>query len=129
MSHSLTLADENTSTYLSILDEEGDMAVALSCMDICERIGVDFIKSKKKIIEGSRVCVVDTNIPKETLEVIAEVEGVDLFLDTVSTKKAQKVKDFIGRFHTIKPNRYEAEVLTGISVDNVDKAKKPVKYF
>ncbi|WP_027309018.1 PfkB family carbohydrate kinase [Caloramator sp. ALD01] len=124
MSHSLIVSDENTSTYLSILDEDGDMAVALSCMDICDRIGVDFIKSKKKIIEGSRVCIVDTNIPKETLEVIAELEDVVLFLDTVSTKKAQKVKDFIGKFHTIKPNRYEAEILTGIYVDNVDKAKK-----
>ncbi|MCX7951074.1 MAG: PfkB family carbohydrate kinase [Clostridiales bacterium] len=124
MTESLVLSSANTSTYLSILDENGDMAVALSCMDICEKLDVSFIKSKKSIVENSRVCVVDTNIPKETLEYLVEVQGIELFLDTVSTAKAQKVKDIIGKFHTIKPNRYEAEILTGISVDNVDKAKK-----
>lgn len=129
MTDSLVLASDNTSTYLSILDEDGDMAVALSCMDICEKLDVSFIKSKRSIVENSRVCVVDTNVPKETLEYLVEVQGALLFLDTVSTAKAEKVKSIIGKFHTIKPNRYEAEILTGISVDNVDKAKKACEAF
>ncbi|CDF59203.1 PfkB family carbohydrate kinase [Thermobrachium celere] len=124
MSHSLVLSGEYTSTYLSILNEKGDMEVALSCMDICEKINVDYIKAKRKIIEGSRLCVVDTNIPKEAIEVLTEFDDLILFLDTVSTAKAEKVRDIIGNFHTVKPNIYEAEVLTGICVDSVDKGKK-----
>ena len=52
-----------------------------------------------------------------------------MILDTVSTKKAIKVKDFIGRFHTIKPNRMEAEILSGISIYSKDDMKRAGDYF
>ncbi|SKA98241.1 pseudouridine kinase [Caloramator quimbayensis] len=119
----------STSTYLSILDEKKDMAVALSCMDICEEITIDYIKSKENIFKNSKICIADTNLSREVLEYITQIKDVNIFLDTVSTSKAQRVKDFIGRLHTIKPNRYEAQVLTGISVDSVDNAKRACEYL
>lgn len=119
----------STSTYLSILDENGDMAVALSCMDICEEITIDYIKSKEDIFKNSKICITDTNLSREVLEYISQMNDTHIFLDTVSTSKAQRVKDFIGRFHTIKPNRYEMQVLTGINVDSVDNAKRACEYL
>ncbi|QCX34337.1 kinase [Caloramator sp. E03] len=119
----------STSTYLSILDEKKDMAVALSCMDVCDEITIDYIKSKENILKDSKICIADTNLSREVLEYITQIKDVNIFLDTVSTSKAKRVKDFIGRFHTIKPNRYEAQVLTGINVDSIDNAKRACEYL
>jgi len=117
MSDSLVLKGESTSTYLSILDEKMDMVLAISHMDICDRMTVEFIKSKRHIIENAALCILDTNIPLDVLEyVLTTFKETVFFLDTVSSTKAKKVKDLIGYFHTIKPNRIEAEMLTGVQI-------------
>lgn len=118
MEESLIMEGQSTSNYLSILNETGDMEVAISHMDIFDKITTDFIASKKHIIENSKVCVIDTNIPKEVIEyMLTSYKGVEFFLDTVSTTKCQKVKDLIGYFNTVKPNKIEAEILTGVKIE------------
>lgn len=129
MSDSLIVQDKDTSTYLAILDENGDMKLALSSMDIFENLSVPFIESKRDIIENSRLCVVDTNIPEEVIRYMVENIEADYFLDTVSTTKAQKVKDIIGSFHTIKPNKIEAEILSGIEINSQDDLKRASYYL
>jgi pseudouridine kinase len=130
MDETLILKDHATSTYLSILDGNGDMMVAVAYMDIIDKVSVDFIKKKKNIIQNSKICIIDTNIPKETIEyILTNYKEVDFFLDTVSTTKAKKVKDIIGYFHTIKPNKLEAETLSGIKINNENDLKKVSKYF
>ena len=54
---------------------------------------------------------------------------VFLFCLFDSTKKALKVKEFIGRFHTIKPNRLEAEILSGTNIYGNDDLKRVGDYF
>ncbi|HZJ99971.1 MAG TPA: carbohydrate kinase family protein [Tissierellaceae bacterium] len=121
LDNTLILEGENTSIYLSILNEDGDMEIAISSMDIYEKMNIEFIKEQKDIIENSGLCIIDTNLPKETIEyILTRFKGVDFFLDTVSTAKTEKVKDLIGCFHTIKPNKFEAEILTGIKIDSDD---------
>jgi len=125
MKDSMILEDSSSSMYLSVLDERGDMVVAISSMDIYEKMTIDFIKQKKQVINGSRFCIIDTNIPREVIEYIAtNHDEVDFFLDTVSTTKSKKVKDIIGYFHTIKPNKIEAEILTGIEINTDDDLKR-----
>lgn len=130
MKESLVLKDGSTSTYLAILDENGDMNVGISYMDIFERMSLDFIKEKKALIENSRLCILDTNLPKEVIDyLITQCRKTVFFLDTVSTSKAKKVKDNIGLFHTIKPNKIEAEMLSGISIKNEQDLIKASEYF
>lgn len=130
MDDSLILEGEDTSIYLSILDESHDMALALSSMEIYNKMTVEFIKTKNHIIENSMICIIDTNIPIDVIEYILLNNRKTIFmLDTVSTSKAKKVKDFIGYFHTIKPNRLEAEVLTGMTIQDNKDLKKAAEYF
>jgi len=130
MEDSLILEGEATSIYLSMLDQSGDMIAAISYMDIYENMTVEFIKEKKKVIDNSKLCIIDTNISKEVIEfILMNHKKIDFFLDTVSTAKAKKVKDLIGYFHTIKPNRIEAELLTGIEINDEDDLKRASEYF
>lgn len=129
MSDSLILQDHSTSTYLSILDEKGDIGVALSSMDILRKMSISFIEEKRDIIENSKVCVVDTNLPKDILEYMVTNFQTNYFLDPVSTTKAKKIKDIIGYFHTITPNKIEAEILSGRKINGEKDLKLVGKYF
>ncbi|MCT4595351.1 MAG: PfkB family carbohydrate kinase [Anaeromicrobium sp.] len=130
MNHCLFLRDHPSSTYLSILDENGDMLGAIASMDILDKMSIDFIREKQHIIKNSNVLVLDTNIPADTLYYIASnFKDVPIFIDPVSTAKALKIKDFIGLFHTIKPNKLEAETLSGIKINNNDDLERVCDYF
>lgn len=130
MKDSLVLKGQQTSTYMAVLDEKGDMSVAIAYMDIYDNLSIDFIKDKKQIVENSRLCIIDTNIPKDVIEyVLTANKKTDFFLDTVSTTKAMKVKNLIGYFHTIKPNKIEAEMLSGIEINTNEDLKRASFYF
>lgn len=116
---------ESTSVYLAVLDESNDMAVAISSMDIFERMTVDFIKDKKHVIDNSMLCILDTNIPEEVIEyLLSNHRSKDFFLDTVSTAKAKKVKNLIGNIHTLKSNKIEIESIAGIEINNENDLRK-----
>ncbi|NLN14597.1 MAG: kinase [Tissierellia bacterium] len=124
MEDTLVLEGENTSVYLSILNESGDMEIAISSMDIYDKMDEEFIESKRDIIENAKLCVIDANIPKEVIQyIVTKFKGV-FFLDTVSTAKTEMVKELIGYFHTVKPNKLEAEILTGIKIKDSEDLKK-----
>lgn len=130
MSDFLIMDGQSTSTYLSILNETGDMELTIAHMDIFDKITKEFIASKKYAIENSKICVIDTNIPTDVIEyMLTSYKGVDFFLDTVSTTKCKKVKDLICYFHTIKFNKLESEILTGIKIEIGDDLKRNAEYF
>ena len=116
LSHALRLPGEATSTYLYIADDRGEMALAVSDMDICSRITPDYLARNLPIINNAQVVVCDTNLPRESLVFLAENAAVPIFCDPVSTIKAEKLRPILGRLHTLKPNRLEAELLTGIPI-------------
>ncbi len=130
MKNSLVLNQMPTSTYLAILDEDGDMKAAINQMDIIDEISIDFIQGKRQVIENSKVCVIDTNIRSEVIHyVLDNFKNTVFFLDTVSSRKAMKIKDKIGSFHTIKPNKIEAELLSGIKIEKLSDMIKASEYF
>ena len=130
MSSSLISSQIPTSVYLAILDEKGDMMAAINHMKVLDEISVEFIQNKKQVIENSKICIIDTNIPTDVIDYILDnFKSTDFFLDTVSGVKAQKVKNRIGAFHTIKPNRLEAELLSGIKTDSFANMIKATEYF
>ena len=130
MKSSLVLGRRPTSTYLAILDEQGDMSAAISQMDILDEITIGHIQSQRQVIENARLCVIDTNMPEGVIRyVLDNFKSTPFFLDTVSTAKALKVKDMIGGFHTIKPNKMEAELLSGMKIYGIGDLLKTSEYF
>lgn len=130
MGSSLVIKNASSSTYLSVMDETGDMKVAIAHMDIIDQLDIGFIRKNDNVIKNSKCIVVDTNLKQEVLEyLLTTYRDKDFFLDTVSTTKAMKIKECIGYFHTIKPNRIEAQELSGITISSSDDVKKAIQYF
>jgi pseudouridine kinase len=108
-----------TSQYLSVLDDNNDMLVSISDMRIINEMSIEDIKSCSNALNQSSVIVIDTNIPTKVIEYITdEYRHIPLFLDPVSIAKTSKIINIIGKFHTVKPNRLEAELITGIKINN-----------
>lgn len=130
MEHVLVLPDANASIYLAIMDEDGDMAMALSDMHIMDRMTTEFIKGKSHILKNSEVIVIDTCVPRDVIEYILHTfKDSKILLDPVSIKKSRRVKDIIGGFHTIKLNRLEAQFLSDMTIESHDDLPKLTQYF
>ena len=117
-SRALRVTDCATSTYLYIADEAGEMALALSDMEVCDRITPSYLAANQQILQNAQVIVADTNIPAESLVYLAENCAAPIFCDPVSTIKAEKLRPILHKVHTLKPNRLEAELLSGVPIQN-----------
>ena len=116
LSRALRVPDGRTSTYVFVGGSDGDMAVAVADMEICGRLTPDYFASQLAFLNGAAAVVLDTNLPRESLAYLAEHCTAPLFVDPVSTAKAEKLSGLLGHVHTLKPNRIEAELLTGVKI-------------
>ena len=116
VSHALRVADLPTSIYLFIAGPDGDMAMAMSDMQIADRISPTYLASNLQTLQNAQVVVCDTNIPAESLVYLAENCTAPLFCDPVSTAKAEKLVPILSKIHTLKPNRLEAALLSGVPI-------------
>lgn len=116
VSHALRIPGAATSMYLYIAGPDGDMSVALSDMQIAKRITPAYLAANLSTLQNAQVVIADTNIPAESLVYLAENCTQPLFCDPVSTIKAEKLRPILHRIHTLKPNRLEAELLSGVKI-------------
>ena len=130
MSESLVVKGGHTPTYMAILDEQGEMVSAVVDMKIIDMFTTDFIDSKSEIIKNSEYMILDSDRPDIVEYIIKTFSGNTKFiLDPVSAAKAKNIKHLIKYFHTIKPNRYEAEIMCGFKIKDDEDLRKAGKYF
>jgi len=109
------ISSAQTSTYLSVIDASGDMTVAIADMDIIDQLTPARLRPYQSMLRQSSLIVLDTNLPDSTLAWLTrDFTEQTLFVDTVSTAKAPRVKQHLGSVHTLKTSAIEAEALTGL---------------
>ena len=116
LSYAQQIPGGTTSTYLYLTDPNGEMALAVSDMEICKQISPQYLAANLPLLQNAQIVVADTNIPAESLQYLAENCTCPLFIDPVSTTKAEKLRPILSRIHTLKPNKLEAELLSGIRI-------------
>ena len=138
MEQMIISGEHPTGIYLAILDEKGEMEVAVSDMKILEEITVEYLRSKAYLIKGSKIVVMDTNIPEESIEYVVDLcskVGVPLLIEPVSVEKARKLRKILegnergresesgsGRWiiDYITPSRDELESILGAGAERDD---------
>lgn len=124
ISQALRVPGGSTSTYLYLNGPDGDMALAVSDMDICWKMTPQFLASRLTLLKGAQLIVADANLPAESLRFLADHGAAPLFVDPVSTVKAEKLRPILGKIHTLKPNRMEAELLSGVAITNEESLRQ-----
>lgn len=116
LSAALRVPGGTTSTYLFLSDQDGDMALAVSDMEIYQELTPGYFARHLGLLNGAKLIVADANLPAESLAYLAEHCRPPLFVDPVSTIKGEKLRPILGKIHTLKPNRLEAELLSGVPI-------------
>jgi pseudouridine kinase len=115
MQHVQRLESAATSTYLSVLDDSGDMQVAISDMSIIDELSADRLTQFQAMLNQASLIILDTNLPDDALAWLAGTfADHTIFVDTVSTTKAMRIKPYLRSVHTLKTSAIEAEALTGL---------------
>lgn len=111
--------DGPTGTYTAVLDDSGELVVAVSDMAAADAVGPEHVEALRAEIAGAPLVVVDGNLRPETvaaaLDAAAEA-GVPVVLEPVSVPKARRLTAVLpGRpVFLLTPNLDELGALTGL---------------
>ena len=118
MDSTRVIEGERSSSYVSIMDEAGDMLLAISDMHIIKQLDDRLVDGAHDVLCGAELVVCDGNLSVRSIRRLTEICGRPLFLDPVSTAWARELLPYIGFFDTVKPNRMELEILSGCPCDS-----------
>lgn len=105
--------EASVSCYMSVHGDDGDMLLAVNDMESVKLITPELIEGCLEQINSADACVLDANLPVETLEYAAKHITVPIASDAVSAVKCVKLKGILGRLSLLKLNMLEANTLTG----------------
>lgn len=108
---SFTFGDVGTGSYLVVLDDEGEMAVAVNDMKAVDKLGREEMESRRELAEGASYTVVDANLKEEALQTIFSW-NTRIIVDGVSAVKVGKFKPFLSKINVLKCNVLEARALS-----------------
>ncbi len=113
LSRSLYIPGGTGCVYVCVNDADGDMAVAVNDMALCERITPAFLETRLGALNAADAVVLDANLSEPSLAMLARHCTPPLFADAVSAKKAGRLAGVLPRLYGLKVNRMELELLTG----------------
>lgn len=113
LSMAAKLPGERSSCYLYVADEQGEMRIGISDMDIVKKISPEYLRPLLPRLNGFDALVLDANLREDSILTLAEGCTGPLYADPVSTVKAVRLLKALPRLRAIKPNSMEAEALTG----------------
>ncbi|MCQ4635433.1 PfkB family carbohydrate kinase [Anaerovorax odorimutans] len=120
---------ENTAMNIAILNIVGDLEFGVGNVDVYDRLGTEQIDEALSMINGSKMVCADGTLSEEVLKYLTEKTEVPLFFDPHSEEDAKKARDFLGAFHTIKPNRGEASAICGMDIFSEEQLMEAGKWF
>ena len=113
---SLKLQDSATGTYTAILDDKGELVVALADMALYDRITPEFLSSRAPQRAAAAMTVADLNLPADSIALLldsARSDNVPLVLVAVSQPKMARLPQNLHGLRLLILNRGELETRVG----------------
>lgn len=88
--HVTQLGEYSTGSYVALLDDDGDMQLALADMSVADTMNREWISSYQNLLAQAKMIVLDLNVPLETTEYIIELarnKDIPLVIIPVSSPK------------------------------------------
>jgi pseudouridine kinase len=97
------------------------MKLALNDMALIDHLNATELSQREGVIDRSSAIILDANLSDSALEYLFHVHGdKTILVDPVSSVKAAKLRPFLDRIDTLKPNRLEAELLADQKINSLD---------
>jgi ribokinase len=118
---------EPSGVALIFVDEKGENSIAVAPGANGRLLPAD-IHKMKSLIAGADILLMQLEIPLETVEAAAKIAVENNVQIILNPAPAQHLSDsLLEKISIITPNETEAEILTGVSVNNETDAEKAAK--
>jgi pseudouridine kinase len=95
------IPDASTSSFMYIDDVTGDRTVGIDDMEIYQQLTPKYLEHYLERINHSEYCIIDTNLPNETMAYLFEKVTVPIVVKTVSLSKNAGLIEGIEHIHTL----------------------------
>ncbi len=123
MSQALILPGERSSSYIALLDQAGDLAMAISDYSLVQHITPEVLYQAEAFFESAAMIVIDTNLSDPTIATVFDLAAehdLPICADPTSVPLAGKLCNYLDRLFMIAPNAAETTALCGLSDPAVD---------
>lgn len=129
LTYSKTLINHNTATYLALLQDSGEMNLAIADMEILHKFDLNTFDLGINTMSVDDYCAIDTNLSSEVLESLCAKITAKIAMDPISTQKAIRAKSILNYLSVFKPNLMEAELVCGFEIKDEKDILKALDYF
>ena len=106
---------ERTSSYLAVLDSNGDMDVAICDTEIIDKSTVEDIKPFDDVISEFTSIVLDANINDKIIDhIFKEYGDKKILVEAVSANKVKRYEKYLDKIYLFKSNVLEAKHLLNL---------------
>jgi len=119
----LRLDGASSGTYTAVLDQDGEMVLALADMALNERLDPAFLATRQQQRAGAALIVADLNLPSESIAALledAQRDGVALVLVAVSEPKMARLPRALPGLRLLILNEGELAARAGRALDGDD---------
>ncbi|WP_394779560.1 carbohydrate kinase [Undibacterium sp.] len=123
MRGSLRLAATASGSYTAVLDDNGEMLLALSHMQLCDQLTPEFLLSRQPQRAAAAMTVADLNLPADSVSLLlqeAAREAVPLVLVAVSQPKMARLPADLHGVRLLILNKGELETRVGHMLSGED---------
>lgn len=120
MQHATQLNGYATGTYNAVIDQHGEMQLALADMQIYDEMDVQWLSLYQNILQEARLIVMDLNLPLETVEYILSLAGnfnIPVFVIPVSGPKMAHLPKDLSSVTWLIVNQDESEMFFNVKAD------------
>ncbi len=119
----VVLPFQRTASYMSMHGADGDMAVAVNDMGILDALTPALLQAHAATLHKASCLVLDCNLSDAALACLLEAAAtVPVLVDGVSVAKCPRILPWLHCLQTLKVNRIEAQLLSGMAVHGVQDA-------
>lgn len=119
-----------TGTALIMVDEHTSENKIVVTIGACEHIAPEEIEAARHRIENSRVLLtqLETNLDAVQKAVeIAHARGITVILNPAPAPLHPLPDDLLAKIDILTPNETEAEILSGVKIENMDDARRAAR--
>jgi pseudouridine kinase len=112
--HVLTIAGENTGTYMALLEDDGSLSVALDDVRVMMNITPAYLREREELFRDAAMIMMDGSLMHDSMVTIVELAQkyeIPLCADPSSSRLAYKLRPFLPHLHLVVPNEVEAAEL------------------
>lgn len=118
VTHALQVDGSHSGSYVAILDDSGDLSIAVSDYDIMRHLDASFFDQNTRLFDQAQMIVIDLNLFPDAIAKIVELAKrfhVPLCVDPTSPVHAPKICNVLNEFYLMMPNASETMSLCGLS--------------